>query len=175
MVERAFRELKGLMEMRPIYHQTQTRVRAHLFVAHLALLLGCALHKALTQAGLTFALDTALEALRPIRLVELEVAGQPLRLVTRPGPHGQAVLRAVGIHQLTPPGDVVEKKKPKSRKIKASKPVSYKHGLVGLDGLLRLARLRGHLVGDVGRDLLVVCQLDLEVARPCVIERRSGA
>jgi len=104
MVERAFRELKGLMEMRPIYHQTQSRVRAHLFVAHLALLLGCALHKALARAGLTLALDTALEALRPIRLVELQVAGQPLRLVTRPGPHGQAVLRAAGIHQLSPPG-----------------------------------------------------------------------
>jgi len=111
MVERAFRELKGLMEMRPIYHQTQARVRAHLFVAHLALLLGCALHKALTRAKLTLALDTAVEALRPIRLVELDVAGQPLRLVTRPGPHGQAVLRAVGIHQLTPPGKRCGKQK----------------------------------------------------------------
>jgi len=112
MVERAFRELKGLMELRPIYHQTQTRVRAHLFVAHLALLLGCALHKALSRAGLPFALDTALEALRPIRLVELQVAGQPLRLVTRPGPHGQAILRAAGIQQLTPPGGRCGKEKP---------------------------------------------------------------
>jgi hypothetical protein len=110
-VERAFRELKGLMEMRPIYHQTQRRVRAHLFVAHLALLLGSALHKALARAGLSFALETALEALRPIRLVELTVAGSPLRLVTRPGPHGQAVLRAVGIHQLTPPGGCCGKEK----------------------------------------------------------------
>jgi len=112
MVERAFRELKGLMEMRPIYHQTQRRVRAHLFVAHLALLLGCALHKALARAGLTFTLDTALDALRAIRLVELQVAGEPLRLVTRPGPHGQAVLRAAGIQHLTPPGGRCGKEKP---------------------------------------------------------------
>jgi hypothetical protein len=83
----------------------------HLFVAHLALLLGCALHKALTRAKLTLALDTALEALCPIRLVELDVAGQHLRLVTRPGPHGQAVLRAVGIHQLAPPGGRCGKQK----------------------------------------------------------------
>jgi len=103
LVERSFRELKGVLEMRPIYHQTQKRVRAHLFVAHLALLLGCALHKALTQAGLRLALETALETLRPIRVVELDLAGQPLRLVTRPEPHGQAVLHAVGIHHLTPP------------------------------------------------------------------------
>ena len=66
MVERAVRELTGSMELRPISHQTQRRVWAHLFVAHLALLLGCALHKALTRAGLTLALDTALDAVRPI-------------------------------------------------------------------------------------------------------------
>ena len=116
LVERAFRELKGVMEMRPIYHQTQRRVRAHLFVAHLALLLGCALHKALMGSGLTLALDTALEALRPIRLVELDVAGQHLQLITRPGPHGQAVLRAVGIHQLTPPAERCGKQKSEIQK-----------------------------------------------------------
>ena len=115
LVERSFRELKGVLEMRPIYHQTQKRVRAHLFVAHLALLLGCALHKALTQAGLRLTLETALDALRPIRVVELDLAGQPLRLVTRPEPHGQAVLHAVGIRHLTPPGGVVENPKQKSK------------------------------------------------------------
>ncbi len=66
MVERAVRELTGSMELRPISHQTQRRVRAHLFVAHLAVLLGCALRTALTRAGLTLALDTAPDAVRPI-------------------------------------------------------------------------------------------------------------
>jgi hypothetical protein len=72
------------------------------------------LRTALTRAGLTLALDTALDAVRPIRLVELDAAGQRLRLVTRPGPHGQAVLRAVGIHQLTPPRGVLWKTKIKN-------------------------------------------------------------
>ncbi len=115
MVERAVRELTGSMELRPISHQTQRRVRAHLFVAHLAVLLGCALRTALTRAGLTLALDTASDAVRPIRLVELDAAGQRLRLVTRPGPHGQAVLRAVGIHQLTPPRECCGRQKSKTQ------------------------------------------------------------
>src|SRR6202048_3498204 len=40
-VERGFRELKDLIEMRPIYHHRPKRVRAHIFVAALAFLLAC--------------------------------------------------------------------------------------------------------------------------------------
>jgi transposase len=82
-VERAFRDLKDVLGTRPVYHRTEPRVRAHLFVAHLALLLGCALQKDLHRAGLCMGLDTALEALRPIRLIELEVDGQRIQLITR--------------------------------------------------------------------------------------------
>jgi transposase len=50
-VERGFRELKDLIEMRPIYHQKPKRVRAHIFVAALAFLLDRALEKKLKAAG----------------------------------------------------------------------------------------------------------------------------
>jgi transposase len=32
-VERAFANLKDVIELRPIYHQTDSRVEAHIFVA----------------------------------------------------------------------------------------------------------------------------------------------
>ncbi|MDR7501128.1 MAG: IS1634 family transposase, partial [Armatimonadota bacterium] len=102
-VERGFRCLKDVLAVRPIYHQTESRVRGHLFVAHLALLLGIALEKALRRAGLTLSLDAALEALRPVRLVTLELDGHQTRVITRPTPHAQAVLKAVGLPRLTPP------------------------------------------------------------------------
>ena len=51
-VERAFRQLKDVIEMRPIYHQTDRRVQAHLFVAALAFLVDRALEKKLKSAGL---------------------------------------------------------------------------------------------------------------------------
>jgi transposase len=38
-VERAFANLKDVIEMRPIYHQPAARVRAHIFVAASAFLL----------------------------------------------------------------------------------------------------------------------------------------
>ncbi len=44
-VERAFRSLKDVIEMRPIYHRNDGRVQAHIFVAALAFLLGRALEK----------------------------------------------------------------------------------------------------------------------------------
>jgi transposase len=102
-VERGFRCLKDVLAVRPIYHQTEPRVRGHLFVAHLALLLGIALEKALRRAGLALALDTALEALRPVRLVTLELDGHQTRVITKPTPYAQAILKAVGLPRLTPP------------------------------------------------------------------------
>ena len=36
-VESGFRQLKDVMAMRPIYHQVEPRVKAHIFVAALAL------------------------------------------------------------------------------------------------------------------------------------------
>ena len=50
-IERGFRELKDLIEMRPIYHHRAERVRAHIFVAALAFLLARALEKKLKAAG----------------------------------------------------------------------------------------------------------------------------
>ena len=38
-VERGFAHLKGLLEVRPVYHRAEARVRAHVFVAALAFLL----------------------------------------------------------------------------------------------------------------------------------------
>jgi transposase len=103
-VERAFRALKDVLAMRPIYHQTPSRVRGHLFVAHLALLVGCALEKALRRAGLSIALEGALAALRPIRLVTLELADQQVQVLTKKlTPQAQAVLKAVGLARLPTP------------------------------------------------------------------------
>ena len=50
-VERALRDLKDVIEMRPIYHQTRWRVEAHIFVAALALLLQHAVQRKLKQSG----------------------------------------------------------------------------------------------------------------------------
>lgn len=104
-VEQAFRDLKDVIEMRPIYHQTPERVKAHIFVAALALLVKCAIQRKLKKAGLEISADEALGALSTIQVVDIELGdGQTKRCVTRGTPRAQRFLKALGITDRTPPG-----------------------------------------------------------------------
>jgi hypothetical protein len=62
-VERGFRQLKDVLAMRPIYHQIESRVKAHIFVAALALLVQRLLARRLKEAGIDFSAERAMEAL----------------------------------------------------------------------------------------------------------------
>ena len=75
-IERSFRELKDLVEMRPIYHRRAQRVRAHIFVAALAFLLARALEKKLKAAGVPMSSAQALEALRTMHVVDIRVGAE---------------------------------------------------------------------------------------------------
>jgi transposase len=50
-VEAAFRDLKGTLDMRPIYHRKETRVETHIFLCVLAYHLQAAIEPLLQQAG----------------------------------------------------------------------------------------------------------------------------
>lgn len=102
-VEMAFRNLKDVIEMRPIYHQTAARVEAHIFVAALAFLLQRALDRKLKAAGLDISPTQALQALRSIRVVDLDLGnGQTKRTVTRGSVRCLPILRALEITDLEP-------------------------------------------------------------------------
>ena len=69
--------------MRPIYHQTDERVQAHIFVAALAFLLHRALEKKLKAAGIELSATEALGALKTIRVVDIDLGnGETKRCVT---------------------------------------------------------------------------------------------
>ena len=61
-VEQGFRQFKDVLAVRPIYHQIETRVKAHIFVAALALLVQRLLHRRLEQAGIDFSPERAMQA-----------------------------------------------------------------------------------------------------------------
>ena len=69
-VERAFANLKDVIDLRPIYHRTDHRVQAHIFVAALAFLLHRAIEKKLKAAGLDLSATEALTALKSVRVVD---------------------------------------------------------------------------------------------------------
>jgi transposase len=105
-VERGFRELKDIIEMRPIYHRTKPRVEAHIFVAALAFLLDRALEKKLHANGVDLSASAALEALRTIHVVDLKVGQMPKRGVTAGSSRARQVLAALGINEREAPAVV---------------------------------------------------------------------
>ena len=103
-VERGFRHLKDVLAVRPIYHRVEPRVRAHIFVAALALLVERLLERRLKEAGVDLSAPDALEALATVRLVTFHLAGQPVRRGISGGSlHARQVLKALGISDLKPP------------------------------------------------------------------------
>ena len=102
-VERSFRHLKDILAMRPIYHQLETRVRAHIFVAALALLLQTLLERRLQDAHVDLSAPEALQAVETIRHVSFKVNQQQRCGVSAASARAHQVLHALNITTLRPP------------------------------------------------------------------------
>jgi hypothetical protein len=71
--------------MRSIYHRTDDRVQAHIYVATLAFVIHRALEKKLKAAGLDISATEALNALKCVRVVDFSLGDSATkRSVTRP-------------------------------------------------------------------------------------------
>ena len=97
-VEHAFRELKDTIQLRPIYHYDDGRVRGHVFVCMLAYLLARLLELRLEAAGRPLSARAAMEALEPVRVARNRLDGRIIDCVVqcRP-PDADAVLSALGL------------------------------------------------------------------------------
>jgi transposase len=103
-VESGFRQLKDVMALRPIYHQIEARVKAHIFVAALALLVQRLLGRRLKEAGVDLSPARAIEALSTVRLVTFRLEGQPERRgITGGCPDARLVLKALKLVDQRPP------------------------------------------------------------------------
>jgi len=96
-VEAAFRELKDQLELGPIYHWTEPRVRAHVAVCFLALLLEVELERRLREQGVGASFREVLRDLKRVKAVHLEVKGK--QYLARTELVGQAYqgFRAAGV------------------------------------------------------------------------------
>ncbi len=102
-IERAFSELKDVIEMRPIYHHKADRVRAHIFVASLAFLIDRALEKNLKAADIDISSKEAWQLLNTVRVVEIALGdGTRTRSTTKGSGRAARILKALGIHNLDP-------------------------------------------------------------------------
>jgi transposase len=103
-VESGFRQLKDVSGMRPIDHRIEPRVRAHIFVAALALLVQRLLGRRLEEAGVDLSPARAMQALATVRLVTFHLEGQPERRGLTGGcPDARLVLKALKLADQRPP------------------------------------------------------------------------
>jgi hypothetical protein len=101
-VEAAFRILKSELRVRPIHHQSEGRVRAHVLVAFLAYVLWKVLEEWMEAAGLGSGVRTVLEECARIKACDVVLptsGGREIRLrcVTRPDGAQRALLDRLGI------------------------------------------------------------------------------
>jgi len=75
-VERIFRDIKSMLETRPIYHQRDENIRGHIFCSFLALVLRKELEKHLNDAGHVFEWADIKRDLKALQLVTLEEGGK---------------------------------------------------------------------------------------------------
>jgi len=96
-VEAAFRTLKSSLDVRPMYHWTERRVRGHVMVCFLALVLEWVLQRKLAQAGCMAQVSQVLRDLERLHAVEVDVAG--MRMLARTELEGTAyeAFKALGL------------------------------------------------------------------------------
>jgi len=105
-VEEAFRTLKTPLELRPIYHWTEKRVRGHVMVCFLAFLLRQHLRLKLKEMGWEGSFTELLESLKRVRAAEIvDGAGGRYRLRDEIPGEAMPALRAL---KMAPP-KLVEK------------------------------------------------------------------
>jgi len=99
-VEDGFRDLKDFIRVAPVFHWKYRRVKAHIFICVLALLLERYLELKLKRAGLHYTARKAIEKLKNIKVVDNQVGALALKYVTPPSQETQQLLAACGIFKL---------------------------------------------------------------------------
>lgn len=102
-VERAFREVKSTLEVRPIYHQNDDACIGHLVAGFLALRLEVDLQGRLDAAGVATPWPDLMRDLAQVHAVIVDLDGKRYRLRTDLGGSAHAAFAAVGVR---PPNSV---------------------------------------------------------------------
>lgn len=97
-IERLWRELKDVVEMRPIYHwRKKENVKGHIFVCFLALYLAALLRKKLADAKLNIPWDEVIRDLSSVRAVTVNLGGELYLMRTPLQGNAGKIFAAVGI------------------------------------------------------------------------------
>ena len=96
-VEHVFRDVKSVLETRPVYHQRDETIRGHVFCSFLALVLRKELDRRLAEAGHCFEWVDIKQDLKSLQQVVIQDSGKSLALRTECVGTCGRVFQAVGV------------------------------------------------------------------------------
>ena len=102
-VEQAFKELKGDLAIRPIYHQTDARIEAHIFVAFIAYCLQITLKQRLRSLAPGLTARSVLDKMAAIQMLDVHLPTTDGRTIvlsryTEPGADQAILLQQLKIN-----------------------------------------------------------------------------
>jgi transposase len=96
-VERGWRTMKSSLQLRPVYHWTERRIRAHIFICAIALQVERWMRNKLESISV----QKAMQALRQIKVGELCYGEKTVPTPTRLTPEHKEILKKLGVTQPT--------------------------------------------------------------------------
>ena len=96
-VERVFRDMKSMLETRPVYHQSDANIAGHVFCSFLALVLRKELEQRLTSAGHQFEWSDIKQDLRALKQIEIEEGGARFMIRSQCKGHCGKIFQAVKV------------------------------------------------------------------------------
>ena len=105
-VEEAFRNLKGDLAIRPIHHQLQSRIEAHIFIAFLAYCLHVTLKQRCKQHATGLTPRSVLEQLKAMQMIDVRIPtvdGRWLKMSRYTQPDKAQQLLLAQLHLVLPP------------------------------------------------------------------------
>lgn len=96
-VERVFRDVKSLLETRPVYHYNDSSIRGHVFCSFLALILRKELDRRLNTAGHVFEWSDIKQDLKALQKVQIEEGEKQFSIRTECKGTCGKIFQAVGV------------------------------------------------------------------------------
>jgi len=96
-LERIFRDVKSLLETRPIFHQKDRTIRGHVFCSFLALVLRKELDRRLEKNGHRFEWAEIKQDLKALQRVTIEEGGRRLSIRSQSQGVCGKIFQAVGV------------------------------------------------------------------------------
>jgi transposase len=98
-IENGFRQLKSELQMGPIYHHKDKRIRAHIMICFMAFCMRVSLYKKLKAhyGKEKFSLTALLKDLKALRAIDLNVQGKKAKIRTELRDGATQIFRAIGM------------------------------------------------------------------------------